>query len=95
MATMTNSDAQHVSLEDGFSFSNVLKASESFSKLLRLFSQPSLLDTGAREYSARPFVRGRAETQHILISEAPRHGPLPLAPVSAKELKERAFQGVL
>ena len=30
-----------------------------------------------------------------LISEAPRSGPLSLAPVSAKELKERAFPGVL
>jgi hypothetical protein len=30
-----------------------------------------------------------------LISEAPRSGLLSLAPVSAKELKESAFQGVL
>ena len=30
-----------------------------------------------------------------LVREAPRFGPLSLAPVSAKELKERAFQGVL
>ena len=30
-----------------------------------------------------------------LISESPRSGLLSLAPVSAKELKERAFQGVL
>ena len=30
-----------------------------------------------------------------LTSEAPRSGPLSLAPVSAKELKERVFQGVL
>ena len=31
----------------------------------------------------------------ILISEAPGSGPLSLAPVSAKEFKERAFQDVL
>ena len=31
----------------------------------------------------------------VLISEAPRSGLLSLAPVSAKELKKRAFQGVL
>ena len=30
-----------------------------------------------------------------LIREGPSSGPLSLAPVSAKELKERAFQGVL
>ena len=30
-----------------------------------------------------------------LVREAPRFGPLSLAPVSAKELTERAFQGVL
>ena len=31
----------------------------------------------------------------VLIREGPSSGPLYLAPVSAKELKERAFQGVL
>ena len=36
-----------------------------------------------------------AVTAAVLISEAPRSGPLSLAPVSATELKERAFQGVL
>ena len=36
-----------------------------------------------------------ADSLNTLISEAPRSGPLSLAPVSAKELKERAFQGVL
>ena len=38
---------------------------------------------------ARRFGRGR------LISEAPRSGRLSLAPVSSKELGERAFQGVV
>ena len=30
-----------------------------------------------------------------LVREAPRFGPLSFAPVSAKELKKRAFQGIL
>ena len=36
----------------------------------------------------------RPHAWSILISEAPRSGPFSLTPVSAKELKERAFQGV-
>jgi hypothetical protein len=35
------------------------------------------------------------ENPNTLIIEAPRSGPLSLAPVSAKELKEGALQGVL
>ena len=39
------------------------------------------------EFHQRPFEGS--------VREAPRFGPLSLAPVSSKELKERAFQGVL
>ena len=41
----------------------------------------------------RARVRDHKRPFEVLISEAPRSGPLALAPVSAKELKEREFQG--
>ena len=53
-------------------------------------------DDGERGPDAAAPGRGQpAAAGATLISEAPRSGPLSLGPVSAKELKERAFQGVL
>ena len=48
-----------------------------------------------RSTSANPFKWLQKRAWDTLISEAPRSGPLSLAPVSAKALKKRASQGVL